>query len=173
MYNLQRRLDNCISWSEWLGGNNAVKQPRPWRSSSFAFISNHIQNENLIRFWIFSPGKGRLYTTSLLFLSFTLTFYFLVFMTQIPLMQATQEAWDQTDVASVQEWIWQSRRFVPRCLADENKAPGTDSVLLPCPAKRWSIDLKGKQEVNIVFSSCLCGFSPGTLISSHTPKTYT
>uniref|UniRef100_UPI00358E5982 uncharacterized protein n=1 Tax=Myxine glutinosa TaxID=7769 RepID=UPI00358E5982 len=55
---------------------------------------------------------------------------------QVPLIQAMEEACDQIDAAAVQGWIRHSRRFFPRCLANEDIACDVDEILWPDPARR-------------------------------------
>ena len=55
---------------------------------------------------------------------------------QVPLIQAMEEACDQIDAVAVQGWIRHSRRFFPRCLANEDIACDVDEILWPDPARR-------------------------------------
>ncbi|XDV41651.1 hypothetical protein PO909_010472 [Leuciscus waleckii] len=55
---------------------------------------------------------------------------------QVPLIQAMEDACDQVDAAAVQGWIRHSRRFFPRCLANEDIACDVDEILWPDPARR-------------------------------------
>ncbi|KAI2660531.1 Estrogen receptor [Labeo rohita] len=55
---------------------------------------------------------------------------------QMALIQAMEEACDQIEAASIQGWICHSKRFFPRCLANENIACDVDEALWPDPA-RW------------------------------------
>lgn len=48
----------------------------------------------------------------------------------MPLLQAMEEACEETDVGAIQGWIRHSRCFVPRCLARENVACDVDKALL-------------------------------------------
>ena len=52
------------------------------------------------------------------------------------LIQAMEEACDQIDAVAVQGWIWHSRRFFPRCLANDDIACDVDEILWPDPARR-------------------------------------
>ncbi|KAI2649093.1 Insertion element IS630 uncharacterized 39 kDa protein [Labeo rohita] len=54
---------------------------------------------------------------------------------EVPLIQAMEEACDQTEVAAIQGWIRHSRRFFPRCLANDNIACNVDEILWPDPAR--------------------------------------
>ena len=55
---------------------------------------------------------------------------------EVPLIQAMEEACDQMEVAAMQGWIRHSRRFFPRCLANDNIACDVDEILWPDPARR-------------------------------------
>ncbi|XP_032362812.1 uncharacterized protein LOC116674448 [Etheostoma spectabile] len=55
---------------------------------------------------------------------------------EVPLIQAMEEACDQMEVAAIQGWIRHSRRFFPRCLANDNIACDVDEILWPDPARR-------------------------------------
>nr|XP_023693770.1 uncharacterized protein LOC111857305 [Paramormyrops kingsleyae] len=59
---------------------------------------------------------------------------------QMPLIQAMEEACDEIDVTSIQGWIRHSRRFFPRCLANDNIACDVDEALWPDPARRRDAD---------------------------------
>ncbi|KAK0136824.1 hypothetical protein N1851_026996 [Merluccius polli] len=55
---------------------------------------------------------------------------------EVPLIQAMEEACDQMEVPAMQGWIRHSRRFFPRCLANDNIACDVDEILWPDPARR-------------------------------------
>ncbi len=55
---------------------------------------------------------------------------------EVPLIQAMEEACDQMEVAAMQGWIRHSRRFFPRCLANDNIACDVEEILWPDPARR-------------------------------------
>ena len=55
---------------------------------------------------------------------------------EVPLIQAMEEACDQMEVVAMQGWIRHSRRFFPRCLANDNIACDVDEILWPDPARR-------------------------------------
>ncbi len=68
---------------------------------------------------------------------------------EVPLIQAMEEACDQMEVAAMQGWIRHSRRFFPRCLANDNIACDVDEILWPDPARRRD---------NVFFLMFLCFF---------------
>ena len=55
---------------------------------------------------------------------------------QAPLIQAMEEAYDQIEHAAIQGCIRHSRRFFPRCLANDDIACDVDEILWPDPARR-------------------------------------
>ncbi|KAM9399517.1 uncharacterized protein ACWYII_031651 isoform 1-T1 [Salvelinus alpinus] len=55
---------------------------------------------------------------------------------RIPLLQAMEEACGDIDQGSCQAWIRDSRRYFPRCLAQDNIACDVDEVLWPDPQRR-------------------------------------
>ncbi len=58
---------------------------------------------------------------------------------QMPLIQAMEEACDKIEAASIQGWIRHSKRFFPRCLANENIACDVDEALWPDQARRRDV----------------------------------
>ncbi len=58
---------------------------------------------------------------------------------QMPLIQAMEEACDQIEAASKQGCIRHSKRFFPRCLANENIACDVDEALWPDQARRRDV----------------------------------
>ncbi len=58
---------------------------------------------------------------------------------QMALIQAMEEACDQIEAASKQGWIRHSKRFFPRCLANENIACDVDEALWPDQARRRDV----------------------------------
>ena len=55
---------------------------------------------------------------------------------EVPLIQAMEEACDQMEVPAMQGWIHHSRRFFPRCLANDNIDCDVDEILWPDPSSR-------------------------------------
>ncbi|KAK0140191.1 hypothetical protein N1851_022889 [Merluccius polli] len=55
---------------------------------------------------------------------------------EVPLIQAMEEACDQMEVPAMQGWIRHSRRFFPRCLANDSDV---DEILWPDPARRRDV----------------------------------
>lgn len=58
---------------------------------------------------------------------------------RIPLLQAMEEACGDIDQGSCQAWIQHSRRYFPRCLAQDNIACDVDEVLWPDPQRRRDV----------------------------------
>jgi len=58
---------------------------------------------------------------------------------QMALIQAMEEACDQIEAASIQEWICHSKIFFSRCLANGNIACDVDKALWLNPARRRDV----------------------------------
>ncbi|KAI7800421.1 hypothetical protein IRJ41_002844 [Triplophysa rosa] len=110
-----------------------------WDNVSFhrsALVQNWFQHHPQLTVLYLPPYSPFLNPIEEFFSAWRWKVYDLQPQAQVPLIQAMEEACDQVDAAAVQGWIRHSRRFFPRCLANEDIACDVDEILWPDPARR-------------------------------------
>ena len=110
-----------------------------WDNVSFhrsALVQNWFQHHQQFTLLYLPPYSPFLNPIEEFFSAWRWKVYDLRLQAQVPLIQAMEEACDQIDAVAVQGWIRHSRRFFPRCLANEDIACDVDEILWPDPARR-------------------------------------
>lgn len=110
-----------------------------WDNVSFhrsALVQNWFQHHPQLTVLYLPPYSPFLNPMEEFFSAWRWKVYDLQPQAQVPLIQAMEDACDQVDAAAVQGWIRHSRRFFPRCLANEDIACDVDEILWPDPARR-------------------------------------
>ncbi len=123
-----------------------------WDNVSFhrsALVQNWFQQHPHFTVLYLPPYSPFLNPTEEFFSAWRWKVYDLRLQAEVPLIQAMEEACDQMEVAAMQGWIRHSRRFFPRCLANDNIACDVDEILWPDPARRRD---------NVFFLMFLCFF---------------
>ena len=101
-----------------------------------ALVQNWFQHHQQFTLLYLPPYSPFLNPIEKFFSAWRWKVYDLRLQAQVPLIQAMEEACDQIDAVAVQGWIRHSRRFFPRCLANEDIACDVDEILWPDPARR-------------------------------------
>jgi transposase len=110
-----------------------------WDNVSFhrsALVQNWFQQHPHFTILYLPPYSPCLNPMEEFFSAWRWKVYDLRLQAEVPLIQAMEEACDQMEVAAMQGWIRHSRRFFPRCLANDNIACDVDEILWPDPARR-------------------------------------
>ncbi|XP_062413404.1 uncharacterized protein LOC134104102 [Pungitius pungitius] len=110
-----------------------------WDNVSFhrsALVQNWFQQHPQFTVLYLPPYSPFLNPIEEFFSAWRWKVYDLRLQAEVPLIQAMEDACDQMEVAAMQGWIRHSRRFFPRCLANDNIACDVDEILWPDPARR-------------------------------------
>ena len=109
-----------------------------WDNVSFhrsALVQNWFQQHPHFTILYLPPYSPFLNPIEEFFSAWRWKVYDLRLQAEVPLIQA-MEACDQMEVAAMQGWIRRSRRFFPRCLANDNIACDVDEIFWPDPTRQ-------------------------------------
>ncbi|KAK0136831.1 hypothetical protein N1851_027004 [Merluccius polli] len=122
--------------------SNQIDHIVVWDNVSFhrsALVQNWFQQHPHFTVLYLPPYSPFLNPIEEFFSAWRWKVYDLRLQAEVPLIQAMEEACDQMEVPAMQGWIRHSRRFFPRCLANDNIACDVDEILWPDPARRRDV----------------------------------